>query len=102
MKRRTALLILLVVLTVIPTGVFLVILSTLVPFVLSNLGNISIFQHGDTLEISSGRIRFSAPLSIFIGLVLSTIIFFASVLLLIRGWLIRRSKKQKMRESYTA
>ena len=102
MKRRSALLILLAVLTLIPTGIFVVVLSVFLPFVLRNLGGISIHQYGDRLEFVSDRETFSAPISFTLVLVLSTVVFSVSAILLFRSWLIGRNRKQKMRESYTA
>jgi hypothetical protein len=95
-NKRTAFLIMLLVLTAIPTVPFSVALLLITRVILSNSGNIEIFQHGDILVIKGQRgwlYAVEVPLFVFIGLFISCIIFFVSLFLLIRGWLIERRKK---------
>jgi len=102
MKRRTALLILLLILTVIPTVMFMVGFLLITSFVLSNSGNVQILRHNDSLEFwgARGAVTVSS-FSFFIGSLISCIVFFVALFLLIRDLLAQRRRKQKMRESYT-
>ena len=102
MRKKTALLMLILIITIIPTVNFLGMSALIVGFVLNNSGNVQIFRHNDSLEImgARGRIATSA-FSLFVGLSIACIVFSIALFLLIRGWLIERRKKHRVRESYT-
>ena len=102
MRKKTALLILLLILTIIPTVIFLGMSLLIASFILSHLGNVWISWYGDRLEIRDTRGGITIDsFSVFVGLSITCIVFFIVLFLLVRGWLIERRKKHRVRESYT-
>ena len=105
MNKKTAFLTMLLVLTAIPTVPFFVGLFLVTRVILSYSGNVEIFQYADTLVIKGQRgwlYAVEVPLFAFIGSFISCIIFFVSLFLLIRGWLIEMKKREKQLASKTA
>lgn len=102
MRKKTALLVLILIITIIPTLIFLGMSVLIIGFILDNSGNVQILWHNDSLEIMGARGRtLSGGFSLFVGLSIASIVFFIALFLLIRGWLIERHKKHRVRESYT-
>ena len=85
MDRRKKFLIVLLVLTAIPTVMFLIIFYVWFGFILRNMGDIRILI-GDYVRFESRGegFTFGTPL-LFTGLILSCVIFFTSLFLLIRS-----------------
>jgi len=94
MRKKTALLVLILIITIIPTLIFLGMSVLIIGFILDNSGNVQILRHNDSLEIMGARGRtLSGGFSLFVGLSIASIVFFIALFLLIRGWLIERHKK---------
>jgi hypothetical protein len=102
MKRKTALLVLFLIITMIPAIGFVGFSFMIVGTVLGNSGNVRILVHDDTLEVHGIRSGLSTSFSVYVGLLISCIIFVVGLFFLTRDLLAQRRKKQKMRESYTA
>jgi Na+/H+ antiporter NhaD/arsenite permease-like protein len=104
-KRKTIFLILMLAVTAIPTVVFFVGLFLIVGAYLSNSGHVQVVLRGNDLSfrgygvgnVSSVEVIFS----VFVGSIISCIVFFVSLFLLVQGWRAERIKKRKMQESYT-
>lgn len=102
MRKKTAFLVLILIITIIPTLIFLGMSVLIIGFILDNSGNVQIFRYNDSLEITGARGgRLSGGFSLSVGLSIASLVFFIVLLLLIRGWLIERRKKHRVRESYT-
>lgn len=102
MGKKTALLVLILIITIIPTVIFLGMSVFLIGFILDNSGNVQVYRYNEWLEITGARGReLSVVFSPFVGLSIASIVFFSVLLLLIGGWLIERRKKHTVRESYT-
>ncbi len=102
MRKKTALLILILIITIFPTVFFLVGFFLIVRLVISNSGSVQIYLYNDSLEIMGRRDAVGiGSFSLFVGSAIACTVFFVALSLLIRGWLIERRKKLSARESYT-